>query len=281
MNTKGKLPIAPLPYRPQPVPRVLQMKSASVLQPVKPVTKPVAPPVYRPNPALTVLQPKIKIEKDQGKYKIKGRPAFQSHVKKEVVRKWNIDHPTKPLSVKGLNLTKEGLDQCHKTSWNDIRGWVKGYLNKGMTSAKFVQYTDLLYGADQSRETTDEWKTMNGIRTKFIQAVETGKSAAEVESLISRLCSMLNSATPNLRLDDHKINNLLRAHGDPHVVINSQGQASATPISKAQRRKLKGQTTTPLRTPDHGERFYSSSLPKPVSKKGSSPETRGLYFKSN
>src|SRR6185295_11404449 len=54
-------PVAPAPYRPQPVPKVLQRKVA--VQPAsKPMSVPVAPPVYRPQPAPLVLQRKVRPE---------------------------------------------------------------------------------------------------------------------------------------------------------------------------------------------------------------------------
>lgn len=53
-------PTAPPVYRPQPVPKVLQRKAATVRQPPPGATKstPTAPPVYRPQPMPRVLQPK-------------------------------------------------------------------------------------------------------------------------------------------------------------------------------------------------------------------------------
>src|ERR1044071_5552062 len=53
-------PVAPPAYRPQPVPKVLQKKSALVSKPEtnQATRKPVAPPVYRPEVKKT-LQPKV------------------------------------------------------------------------------------------------------------------------------------------------------------------------------------------------------------------------------
>ena len=60
-SQKPGKPVAPTPYRPQPVPKVLQRKVA-----VQPASKPnvalVAPPVYRPQPAPVVLQRKVRPE---------------------------------------------------------------------------------------------------------------------------------------------------------------------------------------------------------------------------
>ena len=55
-----KRPAAPPAYRPQPVPKVLQTKTAVVRQPPlnQPQRKPVAPPVYRPEQK-RIVQPKI------------------------------------------------------------------------------------------------------------------------------------------------------------------------------------------------------------------------------
>jgi hypothetical protein len=60
MNKNIKTPAAPPVYRPQPVPKVLQRKEATVQSPpaVGPKHTPAAPPVYRPQPAPKVLQAK-------------------------------------------------------------------------------------------------------------------------------------------------------------------------------------------------------------------------------
>lgn len=54
-------PVAPPVYRPQPIPKVLQTKSALPLSPQKLQLprQPVAPPVFRPPPAPKILQPKL------------------------------------------------------------------------------------------------------------------------------------------------------------------------------------------------------------------------------
>jgi hypothetical protein len=54
-NTDRRTPVAPLPYRPQPLPKVLQTKTVNHSISKTKVT-PVAPPVYRPQPVPKVLQ---------------------------------------------------------------------------------------------------------------------------------------------------------------------------------------------------------------------------------
>ena len=63
LKPKPGRPAAPAPYRPQPVPKVLQRKVAA--QPVSKPTgapAPTAPPVFRPQPTPVVLQRKVRPE---------------------------------------------------------------------------------------------------------------------------------------------------------------------------------------------------------------------------
>lgn len=57
---QAKLPVAPAVYRPQPIPKVLQRRTAANQRPPQTALqrKPVAPPVYRPQPLPKVLQTK-------------------------------------------------------------------------------------------------------------------------------------------------------------------------------------------------------------------------------
>lgn len=263
-STGGAMPAA----RPRPA-------APSVVKP------PPAPAPVRPRPPFTlsgILQPKVQVEKINGTYEVTGRPAFQGHVKRELVKKWNANPKNKSdqLSVKGLSLSSLGLDQCHKVSWSDIRGWIQSFLNQKMTKEELVKLTDLLYGSDKGL--TDEWKAMNGQRSRLIKLVEAGKWK-EVPSAVSQLGSALNSATPNLRLDASKQNRSIQEHMDPVLSVNSKKQLSASPHTKELRKHLKGKVSTPKRTPKKGERLISSSSDDPVSKSAASPVTRGLFFK--
>ena len=292
-------PVAPLVYGPNPAPKVLQQKAPGApvsrgtqLPQARPARPPCCPPSRLPQPKLQppahrsapsamtapvlmtapfnspgVLQLKVTVHKSNGKYELKGRPHFQSHVRRELVKKWNAAYPGAHLSLAGLNLTDQGLDQCHKTSWSDIRDWVQGYLNGDLTKEELVLRTDALYGADAENK-TDEWKRMNGQRKKLIQVVE-GKKWAQLPAEVPQLCSALNSATPNLRLDDHDLNIKIQQHFDAHVVPNSKGQFS---ISRHQRSKFKGVGSSPKRTPKK-TRVYTSSADSPLSKSQMTPKT--------
>jgi hypothetical protein len=298
-------PVAPPPYRPQPVPKVLQTKSA-VTVPHQPLNRPgsrtAAPHVFHPPPPGVVqprlatplaakapppprgvvppqpffnlsgvLQPKIEVEKNNGTYEVKGRPRFQGHVKKILVAKWNAKHVDQ-LQVKGLNLTYEGLDQCHKVSWSNIREWIERYLNKEITKEQLIEFSDNLY--DGAAKTADEeWKTMEGQRAKLIKLVEQGKWK-EVPGAVSQLGSILNSATPNLRLDSHDVNIRIQEHFDPRLVLKPDGKYSMTPHSKKTRANLAGQISSPRRTPKQ-TRAFSSSVDSPVPLALMSPSTRG------
>lgn len=62
--TTARQPVAPPVYRPQPVPRVLQKKSALSQSQTAPLTRqPAAPPVYRPQPVPKVLQQKSAVNR--------------------------------------------------------------------------------------------------------------------------------------------------------------------------------------------------------------------------
>lgn len=59
-DAKGRAPAAPPVYRPQPVPKVLQRKTVGSQPPhdARPAHNPAAPPAYHPQPPPKVLQPK-------------------------------------------------------------------------------------------------------------------------------------------------------------------------------------------------------------------------------
>jgi hypothetical protein len=223
---------------------------------------------------LDVLQLKVTLEKQQGKYKVKGRPRFQSFVRRTLIHKWNQEHPKHTLPLK-TNLTAAQLDQCHKVSWSNIRGWVQGYLNKGLTKDKLIELTDSLY--HDAKDQSAEWKTMNGMRGKLIQLVEAGTSSLnEVAAAVSQLCSALNSATPNLRLDSHILNISIQDHYDPHVVVDSvTGKYQATPHSQKSYSNpaLRPHISDVKHTPTKGERAISSSAASPLSQSNSTPRT--------
>jgi len=95
-----KRPVAPPVYRPQPVPKVLQTKSALPASPQKfqPPPSPAAPPIYRPQPTPTVLQ-----AKRLPAHTIQARPLTPpvthrpSSVPKIVQTKTVAKHPTLPV----------------------------------------------------------------------------------------------------------------------------------------------------------------------------------------
>ena len=95
-NSKPKpgRPVAPAPYRPQPVPIVLQLKSIN--QPAnKTRVVPVAPQVYRPQPVPVVLQRKVRPE-------LQSRAA-QAQQKNPFPPKPVTTQPHKPASAQSLN----------------------------------------------------------------------------------------------------------------------------------------------------------------------------------
>lgn len=304
MSTKGKSPVAPAPYRPQPVPKVLQTKWAIVHQPVKAGSRPVAPPVYRPNPSPRVLQSsspevlqrkapfnpsailQLKVEvkpNGNGGYQIKGRPRFQSSVTKELVAKYNKKNPLNKLPAKGLNLTNEGLARCHKTSWKNIRGQVQDYLNKTTTKGELIKKTDILYGGHAG--TSTEWKQMNGLRNRLFEITKNKNSTLkEIETAVNQLCVALNSATPNLRLADAKTNSEIQEGFDPNLEVRPSGLLGFTPTSRGQNEaRVKGKkdnkedVDSPSKTPS-GKHMLSSSVDKPFSKAETSPTTGPALF---
>ena len=93
-SPKPRKPVAPAPFRPQPVPKVLQRKVA--VQPVnKPRVAPVAPPVYRPQPAPVVLQRKVRPELQS--------PAVRLQQKNPLAPKTGTAQLRKPAGVPPVN----------------------------------------------------------------------------------------------------------------------------------------------------------------------------------
>jgi len=119
---------------------------------------------------------------------------------------------------------------------------------------------------------------MNGLRLRLFEVAKDKKSTLKhIETAASQLCSALNSATPNLRLADSPTNSHIQEHADLHVVPNPKGKLSMTPDSRRQRADLKGDVTTPLRTPG-GQRMYSSSVAGPFGKADATPKTGAALF---
>ena len=93
-----KLPVTPAPYRPQPVPRVLQSKKANHGPVVNsPGRAPVAPAPYRPNAVPRVLQTKLATgQRFPTAPSIRQPPARQTqqvHLKNTVQRRKAFPHP--------------------------------------------------------------------------------------------------------------------------------------------------------------------------------------------
>ncbi|HZS44067.1 MAG TPA: hypothetical protein VFC63_03125 [Blastocatellia bacterium] len=96
-------PVPPEVYRPQPVPKVLQRKTAGVKQPVNPSAgRPAPPPVYRPQAAPKVLQKKSADSQQQvlrnPSRQANTPPLHRPEVKQEVKK---IARPEKTTMTSG------------------------------------------------------------------------------------------------------------------------------------------------------------------------------------
>lgn len=205
-------------------------------------------------------------------WNITGRPSFMSHVIGRLVEKHNELHDT-DFDPREISLTDEELDQCHVIAWADIRGMVIDLVNGDMPPDEFVRRTTALYGADDSSFALNEWAAMSEVQDRVVAGVRGTKPLKGDD--IYELCRRLNSATPNLRLDDKWVNRKIRDHVDPHLVATPSGQHwSSTPNTYANLSENFDQSRGLLWSP-HGSHFYSSST-GPVSPSSMTPNTSAV-----
>src|SRR5687768_12290623 len=138
MNSKNKTPpagqnfkppVAPPVYRPQPTPKVLQLKNATKPQPTNAATsarkQPVPPPVYRPQPTPRVLQQK----------KPAAPPVYRPQAAPKVLQK-KTNQPThakpatpnpRPMPRNANSGVIQPMIAILKDNLNDIHIWHQVY----------------------------------------------------------------------------------------------------------------------------------------------------------
>lgn len=223
-----------------------------------PAARPDAAPAAAANaPAAmfpAVLQLAFKAtQKSNGTWVLTGRPAFRSFVRKAVIDKYNKDWEHDIWLDDDVSLSDEELDQCHVVPWANIRSNILGaYLNEEITQSEFESSTDALYGKQRN---TDEYATMVSWRDEVTGAGPSDASASDVQEL----GTLLNSATPNLRLDDKTANRKIKDRPDPHLVQTPGGQHwQMTPNSYLNIGENRQYMRSPLWSPG-GTHLYSSS----------------------
>jgi len=173
-----------------------------------------------------IVQCQLTATQKGGKWTLTGRPEFRAFVKRKMVDNYNRTNGTS-FDPNSISLTDEELDQCHKISWKDIREYIQSYLNDPNPSISFRNSiaTDL-YNGESNGESQNALAEVD----KMIQEKVAGTLS---EERVKEVCTLLNSATPNLRLDDSGINRKIRQHFDPHLVRSPGGtHFSASPHSK-------------------------------------------------
>lgn len=205
-----------------------------------------------------VVQRALNVTNKKGVWNITGRPAFRAFVLRTLVEKYNqnVEDEEDKFDIKTLSLTEEELDQCHVMAWATIRDeLVKAFLNETLSKGDFVAKTDALYG-----EETDsvEYENMEVIRGRITDAIDDQENPEEGD--IKELCTLLNSATPNLRLDGSKINRKIKDRPDPHLESTPKGKHySMTPNSRAILSENEDVMRDLLWTPEKTH-FYNSSV---------------------
>jgi hypothetical protein len=241
--------------------------------------------VFHTLPAVPVIQRTLKVtyNKKNGKWNITGRPSFRSFVLRTLIEKHNKNVKKKKdkLDIDTVSLTEEELDQCHVMAWATIRDeLVKAFLNNELTEDEFIERTDALYGSEPDKV---EYENMTIIRGRITDAI--GEDDDPNESDIKELCTLLNSATPNLRLDGSKINRKIRDRPDPHLVNTPRGRHySMTPNSRQILSTNEDVMRDLLWTPG-GTHFYNSSIgevtPSRLTRGSQSVMGRRLNFDSD
>lgn len=200
---------------------------------------------------------------------LNGRPGFRAFVLRRLVERYNESaDDDDELDLADLSLTDEELDQCHITPWATIRdGIVEAYLNGGMSRNEFIRRTTALYSSDNETDADRaEWLAMDTARTAVI--------AEPDEENVRELAILLNSATPNLRLDNNRINRRIRDRPDPPLDWTPLGQHLR--VDTPARENLEENIDimrSPRWTPGR-EHFLSSSMDDPVSPGRLTPRTR-------
>lgn len=189
-----------------------------------------------------------------GMWRLSGRPAFRSFVRRTLIKKWNADWDNAGNELDDdVSLSDEELDQCHVVPWAAIRDYIlEAYLNGDTDQTEFEASTDALYG-DETK--TEEYKTMVSWRDNVTKAGPDNASTSDVQEL----GTLLNSATPNLRLDDKTVNRKIKDRPDPHLVQSPGGQHwQMTPNSFQNIGQNREYMRSPLWSPG-GTHVYSSS----------------------
>jgi len=211
------------------------------------------PSIPRSSFPLTLQFKPLKVEYDKANtiWIVQGRPTFRSFVTKAVCSEWNSrsENAARQLDPKKVNFSDEELDRCHIVSWETIREqMIRPYLDGTLTASDFIQKTDALYAGQQPKD----WHEMDVIRQKVI-----GAKGVPSEDDVKSLCVALNSASLNLRADDHTINIKIKGRLDPPIMQSPGGTNRLTDAAKlniAVTRSLSSPLYTPKKTS-----FYTSS----------------------
>ncbi|HTD38274.1 MAG TPA: DUF4157 domain-containing protein [Candidatus Limnocylindrales bacterium] len=206
----------------------------------------------------------------KGTWILTGRPEFRGFVRKAVIKKYNADWEHDDELPYDVSLSDEELDQCHVIAWATIRdGILEAYLNEELTQSQFEQKTDALYGEEAD---TDEYDEMVAARQEVTDA---GPDDADPDDVVL-LGKLLNSATPNLRLDDKTANRKIKDRPDPHLVLTPKRKHyEMSPNSELNLTENRDISRSPLWTPNRTH-IYSSST-GPLSPKRLKKETLKLW----
>lgn len=209
-------------------------------------------------------------KKNNGSWLLTGRPAFRSFVRQAVIDKYNADWEHDDELPDDVSFSDEELDQCHVTAWATIRdGILEAYLNGDIDEDEFERKTDALYGEDTD---TDEYGNMVSAREAVTDVGPDKASASDVQEL----GTLLNSATPNLRLDDKTANRKIKDRPDPHLVLTPKRKHyEMSPNSELNLTENRDISRSPLWTPNRTH-IYSSST-GPLSPKRLKKETLNLW----
>ena len=222
-------------------------------QPARAVPPPI-PPARAGRPG--TVQAMFDYDMDEETYSDTGiRPKkFNANAERSLVATYNTQHST---SVKKVDYAGEDRARCHIDSFDDIRQWLVAYLNDpdGQWATLVHNVTQLLSNLDPKlKERKDAEKALD----QFTGSVSGKESSENVIKKGSKLLTLLNSISKNLRPGNTYVNSYLGQFFDPYATQSSGGKYSFTGHTKTMF-GLGDQISDVLRTPTHESRIITSN----------------------
>lgn len=168
-----------------------------------------------------------------GKWRLRGRSPFVGvkGLTKQLIGDYDAEHPATPFKP-GDTVAGRGLSRNHRVAWQRIRDrYVTRMVNHKSKEKRMLARVDRLWTTNAGKLSAADprYHEARGLVQHFY--ANGGMSAAK----ISRLARVMNSARPNLRLADDKLNTQIGPYFDPppspggHYTAAAEMQRAASP----------------------------------------------------